>query len=53
MVAPEKCSVPTKRNQARVEALSDMYAAISMAAILGALHAPFGMTNQASRFLAA
>jgi hypothetical protein len=48
---PEKVSVPTKRNQALVEALSDMYAAISMAAILGGCHDPFGMSPQISRFI--
>ena len=51
LVTPEKCAVPTKRNQMRVEALSDMYAAISMATILGAVHAPFGLTSRVSRFL--
>jgi len=52
LVTPEKCAIPTKRNQMRVESLSDMYAAISMATILGAVHAPFGLTDRVSRFLA-
>lgn len=52
LITPEKCGVPTKRNQMRVESLSDMYAAISMATILGAVHEPFGLTERVSRFLA-
>ena len=51
-IAPEKIGKPTQRNKARIDALSDMFASISMAAILGGVHATFGLCgNRDSRFL--
>jgi hypothetical protein len=51
-IVPEKTAKPTQRNKARIDALSDIFASISMAAILGGVHATFGLCGtRVSRFL--
>ena len=50
-IVSEKAAKPARLNKARIDALSDIFASISMAAILGGVHATFGLCgDRVSRF---